>query len=341
MTEDKVITLPNREEMEKRLLAVDDNSRLAERFYPLLVKHAGQERVATGVVMMFTLAIHDYTEGMPTMMAALLHWRIDKYIDALVDDKEVAEEAKQHFVEVRAEAKNDPGTEALEEDASPGFERQQIVWQDLRGMVEAILKSSKIKIGVDTKIGDYEFNFWCEIPRLSIKHPNGDYTSLTFLADLGNKQYDLDQFKSIRYESKEGLWELRLNCIKLYLQRRIGDDYPKFEYEWIGAYNKAEDSGIASFFRVDLSSKTFVNYRYGKCNMKRGDEELLKDMPEELTDGQDLLGHKVILRLPVAFTEKMQEIIEMTEIRKITALLSDEQSNGDVINPANDGYVEN
>lgn len=96
---DKVITLPNREEMQQRLLAVDDNSHLQERFYPLLLQHAGEEKVARGVVMLLALAIYDYTSGMPPVMSGLMYMKADSYIDALVDDPEVAEAAKASLAE--------------------------------------------------------------------------------------------------------------------------------------------------------------------------------------------------------------------------------------------------
>jgi len=91
---EKTIVLPDRKEMLKRLVAVSDESHFQERFYPILAQSAGRELVASGVVMMLTLAIHDYTKGMPPMMAGLVHMYVPQFIDALVDDKEVAEQAK-------------------------------------------------------------------------------------------------------------------------------------------------------------------------------------------------------------------------------------------------------
>lgn len=90
----KVITLPNREDMLQRLLEVNDDSHAQERFYPILLQSAGQERVAQGIVMMLALAIHDYTEGLPPMMVNLMYMQAPQFIDVLVDDTEVAEQAK-------------------------------------------------------------------------------------------------------------------------------------------------------------------------------------------------------------------------------------------------------
>ena len=91
---EKVITLPNREEMLARLLKVNDNSHMQEKFYPILLEDAGQKRVALGVVTMLALAIHDYTKGMPPIMASTLYMEAPHFIDALVDDPEAAKEAK-------------------------------------------------------------------------------------------------------------------------------------------------------------------------------------------------------------------------------------------------------
>jgi hypothetical protein len=94
---DKVITLPDREIMFQRLNKVDDNSHLQERFYPLLLKNAGEERVATGVVLMITLAIHDYSEGMPPMIRGLMFMKMEDYLQALIDDEDVLQEAIRFF----------------------------------------------------------------------------------------------------------------------------------------------------------------------------------------------------------------------------------------------------
>jgi len=96
---EKVFVLPQREEMLARLIEVDNNSHLQQKFYPRLTNNAGEERVAMGLVLMLQLAIHDYTKGMP-MLAPLLSMRMDKFIDALCPDGEVASEAKTIFKEL-------------------------------------------------------------------------------------------------------------------------------------------------------------------------------------------------------------------------------------------------
>jgi hypothetical protein len=52
--------------------------------------------------MMLALAIHDCTEGLPPMIASLLYVQVPDFIDALVDDKEVAREAKTFLQEALA-----------------------------------------------------------------------------------------------------------------------------------------------------------------------------------------------------------------------------------------------
>jgi len=95
-----IIILPNKEEMLNRLIKANDNSHLQERFYPILLKSAGKELVAQDIVMVLTLAIYDYVEGMPTIMSNLMYMQADQFIDALVDDKKVAREAKDFFKKV-------------------------------------------------------------------------------------------------------------------------------------------------------------------------------------------------------------------------------------------------
>jgi hypothetical protein len=101
-SKDKVgesFTLPNKDEMLARLIAVNDNSHLQQKFYPRLLKDAGTVKVPMGVVMMLTLAVHDYTAEMPPMMAGILSMRLPDFIDALIPVSKAAEEAKKLWKE--------------------------------------------------------------------------------------------------------------------------------------------------------------------------------------------------------------------------------------------------
>lgn len=99
---ENVITLPSREEMLERLLKVSNVSHVRQKFYPHLLKHAGQERVPQGVVMMLVLAISDYTTGLPSIVANQMYMQAPQFIEALVVDSKTAEEAKAFLKEALA-----------------------------------------------------------------------------------------------------------------------------------------------------------------------------------------------------------------------------------------------
>ncbi len=102
---DKAFTLPTADIMHSRLLKVDDEGHLQERFYPKLLKHAGMEKVPMGVVMMLQLAIYDYVKGMPPMMGKYMNMRMPELIDAVCPDEESAKEAKAFFEKVQSQVK--------------------------------------------------------------------------------------------------------------------------------------------------------------------------------------------------------------------------------------------
>ncbi len=107
--EDKVVTLPSAEEIMSRLMKMDmgANDYMAERFYPLIAQEAGRELVAQGIVMMLALKIYDFvSSGYPPVMSSILHLYVPQFIDALVDDKEIAEQAKQIHQEVMDAARD-------------------------------------------------------------------------------------------------------------------------------------------------------------------------------------------------------------------------------------------
>jgi uncharacterized membrane-anchored protein YjiN (DUF445 family) len=96
----KKVTLPDRDEMLKRLLKVSSDPHAQNRFYPILLQSAGQELVAHGVVMMIVLAIYDYTNNMSPAMSNLMYMQAPRIIEALVDDEEIATEAKSFLEEI-------------------------------------------------------------------------------------------------------------------------------------------------------------------------------------------------------------------------------------------------
>ena len=94
---EKVITLPDREEMLKRLLGVSNNSHIRQNFYPILLCEAGKKLVAQGIVAMLVFAIQRYLEGMAPNIAEQIYKLVPAFIEALVSDPEVAMQAKELF----------------------------------------------------------------------------------------------------------------------------------------------------------------------------------------------------------------------------------------------------
>ena len=105
MPTETCIVLPDAETMMARLKVISDDSHIVQRFYPLLTKNAGEERVPMGIVMMLQLAIYDYCKGMPPMMAAILTVNMEHYINALVPDETAASEVKASWTKVLEKTK--------------------------------------------------------------------------------------------------------------------------------------------------------------------------------------------------------------------------------------------
>jgi len=100
---DKTINLPSDpQEIIRRLSSVNDEETLVSRFYPLIANDAGRQLVAEGLVIMFQLASYDFCQGHPPMISTLIQMQIPQWIDALIDDKEVVEAAKQFMEEIEA-----------------------------------------------------------------------------------------------------------------------------------------------------------------------------------------------------------------------------------------------
>ncbi|MDO8407699.1 MAG: hypothetical protein Q7S95_00470 [bacterium] len=92
--------LPERDDMLAKLVAVNGESHLRQKFYPLLLKHAGEPKVAMGVVMLLQLAIDDYTEGMSPVMVASMNMWMPQYIEALCPTETAVQEAKAMWEKV-------------------------------------------------------------------------------------------------------------------------------------------------------------------------------------------------------------------------------------------------
>lgn len=85
-----------------RLLKVNGENHLQERFYPILLKNAGSQKVAQGVVLLIQLAIYDYLQGLPPMMEPIMQMMVPDLIKALIDDEGVASEAQRFYEETQA-----------------------------------------------------------------------------------------------------------------------------------------------------------------------------------------------------------------------------------------------
>jgi hypothetical protein len=87
------LVLPDRDDMLRRLNSVLDDPHAEAGLYPRLLKHAGQQKQPEGVVVMFMLAIADYTEGLPPAVAVTLDIALPRFIGALIDDEGLRQEA--------------------------------------------------------------------------------------------------------------------------------------------------------------------------------------------------------------------------------------------------------
>ena len=109
MKNEKVIILPDEEEMFKCLLKVENSSAFKKWFCPLLIKQAGKEKTAKEVALILLSAKHDFVElllikdEMPltsTLMSIHMHvMLLPRLVDTLVDDQEVAQQAKDFLEE--------------------------------------------------------------------------------------------------------------------------------------------------------------------------------------------------------------------------------------------------
>ena len=90
----KIVQLPWQAEMGQRLLAVAATEH-GQGLYLILLRSAGKKMVAADVAMTVGLAINEYAGGMPRGVQDCLYELAPRYIEALVRDREVADEAKR------------------------------------------------------------------------------------------------------------------------------------------------------------------------------------------------------------------------------------------------------
>ena len=103
------VRIPNRSDLQARLLAVDNNPHLQEKLYPVLYESAGKDKCPEGVVMLLLLALYDYTRGIPPLMFTVMSMRADEFITALCgEDTTAADAAITHWNLMQAASKKTP-----------------------------------------------------------------------------------------------------------------------------------------------------------------------------------------------------------------------------------------
>lgn len=92
----KTFTLPDSKEIVRRLSTVYDDE-LAQALYAYIADRAGRPLFSLGIVTMFAQGIDTVSAGYAPVMKNIMQSYIPNWIDALVDDKEVAKEAKDYY----------------------------------------------------------------------------------------------------------------------------------------------------------------------------------------------------------------------------------------------------
>lgn len=97
MTE-RLITLPDRDEMANRLVAFDGSGHMVRNFYPRLLREAGTSVPVMGYVMIMSLAVADYVDGsgMDSLhsrsVQITLAMRLHEIARVLIDDQELLDQ---------------------------------------------------------------------------------------------------------------------------------------------------------------------------------------------------------------------------------------------------------
>ncbi len=101
MKTEAAFKLRNQEEMTGQLRAIGGTEDLRERFYPLLVKHAGKEATTQTVRDWLAGAIGEYTQTLPTNalrnIRRLMYINAGRFVDAMVVEAATATEIKAYF----------------------------------------------------------------------------------------------------------------------------------------------------------------------------------------------------------------------------------------------------
>lgn len=92
------VCLADAVDMERSLRDINSIRNLQERFYPLLIQHAGKKMPPMHIILVLTLAIQEYTQGMPSMIASLLEMNGEHYAAAMCGDKEQEQAVRNEWL---------------------------------------------------------------------------------------------------------------------------------------------------------------------------------------------------------------------------------------------------
>lgn len=90
----RTTVLPDQEKMLEKLKKVSKDQLFQERFYPLLIKHAGKVKNDSDAYAMFHKAINEASRHKASLFFVRLYQDMPKFVDAIVNDKKVAERTK-------------------------------------------------------------------------------------------------------------------------------------------------------------------------------------------------------------------------------------------------------
>ncbi len=81
----RTITLPDQEELMRRLTAVNDDVDLVRGFYPIAARRgAGRKLTGEGVVVNFSQSIASYTQN--RIVGGRIRLLLKQYMEAIIDD---------------------------------------------------------------------------------------------------------------------------------------------------------------------------------------------------------------------------------------------------------------
>ncbi len=94
--------LPSTTEMKQKLKEADPDIRLEEKFFPYVTEHGGEKVLPVFLGVFFIIAAHNFTKHMDkrSRKKAIASLKFNKFVDAVVEDKEAAKITKDFIKEV-------------------------------------------------------------------------------------------------------------------------------------------------------------------------------------------------------------------------------------------------